>query len=1106
MITNIGQIDVKINTSDIGKAITELNNLGKAASNAQSRLDGLSRINLSGLTGQVSALNRELSGVDKTASGAAKSIDGIAGKSLGGLSKQITIINNNFSQTQTTINNLNQQFNQFNTISAAAGGGALGLASKLGLVAIGLKAIGELSGVLIDVGKYLYDAYQPVQALTMGLNALGKAGAAELSAMRAQASSLGVVFADTARSQLAWAAATQQTSLEGDKGAKVFNSISGAIRLFGGGTEEVNGALKALTQMMSKGTVQSEELKGQLGERLPGAFKLMADALGISTRELTDALKNGMVESGFAIEKLAELIEKRYGEGIVNAADTTQAQLNRMKNDWQTIMAGIGKEVDAVIGKAAEFINKWGILRGIASSFEAGATADDIKAAGVRDGTGAAKANRMVADANALLEAKGQAPLQARVIDGREGGQRRIKYEDAATLLGRELADAIAKRAALAAGGDTRSQAYKDLDTRIKIFEEVVNNNKDIKQQAADRGTAAARQRKEAADFADDAKNSQARQEAIRSGDRRELLALDIKKARKEIEDAAKTMSGMALGEFRNQKLEYIASREAEIAKLDNQGGRAGARAATQAQNERDRQLSMADSLLATGSNELSRLRERYQNLMDPEGIEGEIARVKRLFAERRSGVEELTKLTAKERQETLAKLQADEEAAIAEIKKIDAVNEAKKVQKRIEQEISEIVRRRGDFTVRNTEKIAGIRAGMDEQKKEQKPYFDILDTRSAYAKGLKEAVDKVVNETNKQIEEAKENLKTTQAKVLDVRAQLSETEGVLANTPENEANKGVVSGLREKVNQLRQELKEKETAEAEGYRLLSDIKSKQFVNSAIATNDYHEQYKNSRRLDVGIDAGATSYLESIKNKAERAKEVMVSFGQATENALMAGSWSEAKNVVKTFFGSLLKQIQQTITQLLIVKPLMEQIANFANNNFKSGGTDFFGGLLQAVVGGAVGGSVGGGGFGASSYTYGSSSQYSLSSGGGVRLGYNANGAVFTGGQKLNYYANGGVFDRPTLFGGNGLGVMGEAGPEAVMPLKRDAKGRLGVAGGSSTSITNQLSITVNGNADKDTIAEMEMRLAKQMTEISRQQANNAIAKANRPGGANYKR
>lgn len=1100
MITNIGQIDVKINTSDIGKAITELNNLGKAASNAQSRLDGLSRINLSGLTGQVSALGKELSSVDKVAAGAAKSIDGIAGKSLGGLSKQITIINNNFTQTQTTINNLNQQFNQFTSITSIAGGGALGLAGKLGLVAIGLKAIGELSGVLIDVGKYLYDAYQPVQALTMGLNALGKAGAAELSAMRAQASSLGVVFADTARSQLAWAAATQQTSLEGDKGAKVFNSISGAIRLFGGGTEEVNGALKALTQMMSKGTVQSEELKGQLGERLPGAFKLMADALGISTRELTDALKNGMVESGFAIEKLAELIEKRYGEGIVNAANTTQAQLNRIKNDWQTIMAGIGKAVDAVIGKVATWINQWGVLRGIAANFEAGATADGIREAGARDGTGGAKANRMVADANALLEAKGQTGIERRTMAA--GGRAGVRTETVEQAFARDLADAISKRAGLAAGGDTRSQAYKDLETRIKILQEVANNNKDIKQQAADRGTAEARQRKEAADFADASRASQARQEAIRSGDRRGLLALDIAKARKEIEDAAKTMSGMALVEFRNNKNEYIASREAEIAKLDNRDARAGARAATQAERERDRQLNRADSLLATGSNELSRLRERYQNLMDPEGIEGEIERVKRLFAERRQGVEELTKLTAKERQETLAKLQADEEATIAEIKKIDAVNDAKKVQKRIEQEITEIVRRRGDFTVRNTDRIANMRADLDAvgKKEEQKPYFDILDTSSAYAKGLKEAVDKVKKQYEKEANEATKNGLALEKVAAEISRDLSSAQKDLSGTERTDANRGLIASLEEKVKQLTDNLKAVRDGQAENDKLIADIKQRGTEEAGAARKTYLLQYQDSRRLDVGVDAGATSYLESIKNKAERAKEVMVSFGQATENALMAGSWSEAKNVVKTFFGGLLKQIQQTITQLLIVKPLMEQIANFANTNFKSGGNDFFSGLLQAVVGGAVGGNF------SSSVPAGTSSQYSLNSGGGVKLGYNANGGVFTGGQKLNYYANGGVFDRPTLFGGNGLGVMGEAGPEAVMPLKRDAKGRLGVAGGSSTSITNQLSITVKGNADADTIAKMEQRLATKMTEISRQQANNAILAANRPGGANYKR
>ena len=1098
MITNIGQIDVKINTSDIGKAITELNNLGKAASNAQSRLDGLSRINLSGLTGQVSALGKELSSVDKVAAGAAKSIDGIAGKSLGGLSKQITIINNNFTQTQTTINNLNQQFNNFVAIADSAGGGAIGLAGKLGLVAIGLKAIGELSGVLIDVGKYLYDAYQPVQALTMGLNALGKSGSVELAAMRSQASGLGVVFADTARSQLAWTAAIQQTSLEGDKGAKVFNSISGAIRLFGGGTEEVNGALKALTQMMSKGTVQSEELKGQLGERLPGAFKLMADALGISTRELTDALKNGMVESGFAIEKLAELIEKRYGEGIVNAANTTQAELNRMKNDWDTIAAGIGKAIDAVIGKAAEFINKWGILRGIAAGFEAGATADDIKTAGVRDGTGGAKANRMVADANALLEAKGQQGIKPAPLPPRRLGDS-PQFETNASAFARDQAETNTKLAQMRAKGDTQSAEFKALEQRRGILGEVANNNKDIKAQAAARGTGEAQARREAAEFAERARTAQARRAAIASGDRAAQLRLDIDGARKAIDNAPKTMAGMGLQEFIDDKLEYIAAREAEIAKLEQKVAKAGQRV----QTERDRQLEKSAGIVASSGTDLSRLRERFLDLTGSEGIEGEIEKTKRLFAERRSGITEMIKLTQKEKDEAIAKLNADEEATIAQIRQIDAVMDSKKEQKNIEREINDIIRRRGDIKIRVEERRASVQADLlaiDEKNKDQKPFFGILDTRSKFDKGLSDAYKEGGNNFKKLIEEEMKNGAAIDKSIKDASKELDAAQTKLSGMVRSSTNAGLYDDLSRKVAELTANLAALQQGKTDSENELVNIKNRQDEDISRTKGNYIAQYNDSRRLDVGIDAGATSYLDSIKNKAELAKEAMVSFGQTTEQALMAGSWSEAKNVVKTFFGSLLKQIQQTIVQLLIVKPLMEQIANFANNNFRSGGTDFFSGLLQAVVGGAVGGMF------PSTVPAGTSSQYSLNSGGGVKLGYNANGGVFASGQKLNYYANGGVFDRPTLFGGNGLGVMGEAGPEAVMPLKRDAKGRLGVAGGSSTSITNQLSITVNGNADSDTIAEMEMRLAKQMTEISRQQANNAIAKANRPGGANYKR
>jgi len=57
-----------------------------------------------------------------------------------------------------------------------------------------------------------------------------------------------------------------------------------------------------------------------------------------------------------------------------------------------------------------------------------------------------------------------------------------------------------------------------------------------------------------------------------------------------------------------------------------------------------------------------------------------------------------------------------------------------------------------------------------------------------------------------------------------------------------------------------------------------------------------------------------------------------------------------------------------------------------------------------------------------------------------------ADGGVFQGGAQITAFANGGVVSGPTTFPmNNGMGLMGEAGPEAIMPLKRGTNGKLGV-------------------------------------------------------------
>lgn len=88
-----------------------------------------------------------------------------------------------------------------------------------------------------------------------------------------------------------------------------------------------------------------------------------------------------------------------------------------------------------------------------------------------------------------------------------------------------------------------------------------------------------------------------------------------------------------------------------------------------------------------------------------------------------------------------------------------------------------------------------------------------------------------------------------------------------------------------------------------------------------------------------------------------------------------------------------------------------------------------------------------------------------LFSGGGAAKGA-AYGDAFSGGNVIPF-ARGGVVSRPTVFGmaSGGMGVAGEAGPEAVLPLRRGNDGRLGVASGGGGNVT----VIVN---DQRTVAE----------------------------------
>ena len=108
-----------------------------------------------------------------------------------------------------------------------------------------------------------------------------------------------------------------------------------------------------------------------------------------------------------------------------------------------------------------------------------------------------------------------------------------------------------------------------------------------------------------------------------------------------------------------------------------------------------------------------------------------------------------------------------------------------------------------------------------------------------------------------------------------------------------------------------------------------------------------------------------------------------------------------------------------------------------------------------------------------------------------------AKGGVFAQ-NGIQPFARGGIVDKPTLFPfANGTGLMGEAGPEAILPLRRGRDGRLGVdAGGGGGGIN----VTVNVDAT-GTKAQGDDGRAGQFARAISEAVKNEIVTQKRPGG-----
>ena len=209
----------------------------------------------------------------------------------------------------------------------------------------------------------------------------------------------------------------------------------------------------------------------------------------------------------------------------------------------------------------------------------------------------------------------------------------------------------------------------------------------------------------------------------------------------------------------------------------------------------------------------------------------------------------------------------------------------------------------------------------------------------------------------------------------------------------------------------------------------------------------------------LGIKNGMNEYLATIEDRAGAAKTALVNAFKGAEDALVNFVMTGKFNF-KDFASSIIKDLIRIMIQQSIMKPLM-------------GG---LGSLFSGLGGGA-----------------------DTAMAGTASIGtFAANGGAFSNGVKM--FAQGGVVNGPTTFPmANGTGLMGEAGPEAIMPLKRTASGALGIMSQGGGGQVNNVTVNVSVSGGDETTANSQTGAA--LGGIISKAVQSELVRQKRPGG-----
>lgn len=283
---------------------------------------------------------------------------------------------------------------------------------------------------------------------------------------------------------------------------------------------------------------------------------------------------------------------------------------------------------------------------------------------------------------------------------------------------------------------------------------------------------------------------------------------------------------------------------------------------------------------------------------------------------------------------------------------------------------------------------------------------------------------------------------------------------------------------MREQFN-IRKEFEEKNTALLrqrqageidETFYQQGLVMNKRYLDERLRDQEAYYSASDAQRSDW-----TTGMREGFANWADTASDYASQSADLVNNAMsgLVGNISDALAGNKVDWEDWASSVLQSMQKIILNAMLVDSLRSASNSGFFSS----IGGMFGAGAGAASGSTPSG--------AYNSAAS-------GIKL--NAKGGAYAS-ESLSAYSNS-IVSTPTYFAfAKGAGLMGEAGPEAIMPLTRSADGSLGVrmvgtpgstSGGGDTIIHQHFNISGNGDA----------ALKQAMQEAARQGANDGAKQA----------